>query len=136
MERRTYTVEEANRILPEVRELAARIVDLMALLPELQEQARTRDYQRRRPGAESQAPQREEDYKEAVSAARGAELELAKAVAELEAMGVELKDPSAGLLDFLSYREGELVELCWMLGEPEVAHWHRIGEGFRGRKPV
>ena len=47
-----------------------------------------------------------------------------------------LKHPVEGLVDFYSYRDGELVELCWKLGEDRVAHWHRIGEGFPGRKPL
>ena len=51
-------------------------------------------------------------------------------------MGVVLKHPIEGLVDFYSYRNGELVELCWKLGEDRVAHWHRIGEGFPGRKPL
>ena len=41
-----------------------------------------------------------------------------------------------GLLDFPSERDGEIVELCWLHGEPTVAHWHRIGEGFAGRRPL
>lgn len=135
MEQRTYTLEEANRVLPEVKGLAERIVEMVAALPELQEQARARDYERRREAA-SRSPKTEEEYKEAAGAVRGAELELARALAELESLGVRLKDPAVGLMDFLSYRDGELVELCWRLGEPQVGHWHRIGEGFPGRKPV
>ncbi|MGH7775890.1 MAG: DUF2203 domain-containing protein [Candidatus Dormibacterales bacterium] len=135
MEQRTYTLAEANRVLPEVKGLAERIVEMVAALPELQEQARARDYERRREAARG-SQTTEEEYQEAAGAVRGAELELARALAELESLGVRLKDPGAGLMDFLSYRDGELVELCWRLGEAEVGHWHRIGEGFPGRKPV
>ena len=51
-------------------------------------------------------------------------------------MGIQLKDMRLGLIDFLSYQAGELVELCWKLGEDRVAFWHRIGEGFAGRRPI
>ena len=61
---------------------------------------------------------------------------MVRAVGALEEMGVTLKDAQVGLVDFLSYREGELVELCWRLGEESVSHWHRIGEGYAGRKRV
>ena len=47
-----------------------------------------------------------------------------------------LKDPQMGLIDFPTLRDGELVELCWKLGEEKIGHWHRIGEGFAGRKPL
>jgi hypothetical protein len=77
-----------------------------------------------------------ERYEESATALRGAEEDLVAAVTALHEMGVELKDSRTGLVDFLSYRDGELVELCWQLGEDRVAHWHHIGEGFRGRKPV
>ena len=63
-----------------------------------------------------------------------AELELAEDALRLERLGVALKDAQTGLIDFYSYREGELVELCWKLGEERVEHWHRVGEGFSGRK--
>jgi len=57
-------------------------------------------------------------------------------LAELDAIGVSVKDLDSGLLDFPGLRDGEEVELCWRVGEPRVAHWHRIGEGFPGRKPI
>ena len=128
---RTYTVEEANRALPEVRPLVERIVDCFSLLPELQEAARVADYKTSRPNA---GPESEKEYERARRAMHDTELELAQNALGLEQIGVSLKDAQAGLIDFYSYREGELVELCWKLGEPSVAHWHRIGEGFAGRQ--
>jgi hypothetical protein len=65
-----------------------------------------------------------------------AEEQLHGALEALEALGVWVKDPARGLLDFPSEREGELVELCWLHGEARVAHWHRIGAGFAGRRPI
>jgi len=62
--------------------------------------------------------------------------ELAAAVAELDALGVVLKDPDAGLLDFPGMRNGEEVELCWHVGEDAVLHWHPLEAGYRGRKPI
>ncbi len=57
-------------------------------------------------------------------------------VAELEALGVVVKDLDTGLLDFPALRDGEEVELCWQLGERSVAHWHELGVGYAGRKPI
>jgi hypothetical protein len=62
--------------------------------------------------------------------------QAAECVRELEGLGVVVKDLDAGLLDFPALREGEEVELCWQVGEDAVSYWHRIGEGFRGRKPI
>ena len=57
-------------------------------------------------------------------------------VAELESLGVELKDPMSGLLDFRAQREGEEVYLCWRLGEDSVDYWHSLDSGFAGRRPM
>ena len=130
---RTYHVEEANRLLPQVRHLTGRVVEVSRQLPELQDQLRIAEYRMRRPGA---GDLERDAYRRAAALLRSAEEELVRAVGALEEMGVALKDAQIGLVDFLSYREGELVELCWRLGEESVSHWHRIGEGYAGRKPV
>jgi len=130
---RTYTVEEANRELPRVRRIVAQIADLSALRPDLEEQLRMAEYALRRPGANGEAKDREQQARDAV---RGAEEELLKAVLNLNSLGIQLKGPLEGLIDFPSYRDGELVELCWKLGEDRVEHWHRVGEGFAGRKKL
>jgi hypothetical protein len=62
--------------------------------------------------------------------------DVAECVRELDALGVVVKDLDSGLLDFPAVREGDEVELCWRVGEDEVAYWHSIGAGFAGRKPI
>src|SRR5436309_12090842 len=58
------------------------------------------------------------------------------ALAEIDATGVQVKDIEIGLLDFPCEVEGRTVLLCWKLGEKGIAHWHGTSEGFAGRKPV
>jgi hypothetical protein len=130
---RTYTVEEANRELPRVRTIVAQIAELSALRPELEEQLRMAQYSAKRVGAGSDDFDREQQARDAV---QGAEEELLKAVLGLNSMGIRLKGPLEGLIDFPSYRDGQLIELCWKLGEERVGHWHREGEGFAGRKKL
>jgi hypothetical protein len=57
-------------------------------------------------------------------------------VAEIDAIGVEVKDLDSGLLDFPCKLEDEVVLLCWRQGEARIAHWHTMEDGFRGRKPI
>jgi hypothetical protein len=130
---RTYRVEEANLALPEVRRLTARVVEVSGQLPELEDEVRIAEYRARRPGA---AAVDEERLGQASERLQAAENQLVGDVNSLERMDLQLKDARTGLVDFLSYRHGELIELCWKLGEDEVAHWHRIGEGYAGRKPL
>ncbi|MFY9648110.1 MAG: DUF2203 domain-containing protein [Terriglobales bacterium] len=58
------------------------------------------------------------------------------AIAEIDATGVQVKDLDIGLLDFPCKVEGEILLLCWKLGETAITHWHGTHEGFAGRKPI
>lgn len=62
--------------------------------------------------------------------------ELRAGAAELDALGIELKDPDTGLIDFRSLRDGHVVYLCWRLGEEGIAWWHELDAGFAGRQPL
>ena len=57
-------------------------------------------------------------------------------VAELNALGVEIKGLDVGLVDFPGEMEGRPVYLCWRYGEPSVSHWHELETGFSGRQPI
>ena len=64
-------------------------------------------------------------------------LRLLERSAELEALGVQLKDYALGLVDFPTLREGRVVLLCWRLGEgDELQWWHETDAGFAGRQPL
>jgi hypothetical protein len=64
--------------------------------------------------------------------------EIGLIVAELETAGVQVKDLDRGLVDFPARHPetGDLVLLCWHLGEERVGFWHGLDEGFAGRKPL
>jgi hypothetical protein len=57
-------------------------------------------------------------------------------VAEIDAIGVQVKDLETGLLDFPCQVNGEIVLLCWKLGEGRIDYWHSVEAGFRGRQPI
>ena len=57
-------------------------------------------------------------------------------VAEIHATGVQVKDLDIGLLDFPCVVDRATVLLCWKLGEKKITHWHSETEGFAGRKPI
>jgi len=61
---------------------------------------------------------------------------LRDAVSEIESNGCVVKDLEKGLVDFPSIVNDEQVFLCWKLGEPGIRFWHRMDEGFTGRKPL
>lgn len=76
-----------------------------------------------------------------VAARRRAEMDKAvqeakDTLAEIEEIGVQLKDLEQGLLDFPCVIDGKTVLLCWKLGEKEIGYWHSPDDGFAGRKPL
>jgi len=58
------------------------------------------------------------------------------AAQEIDAIGVQVKDLDTGLLDFPFQLGGEIVLLCWKLGEQDIGFWHSTDDGFRGRQPL
>jgi hypothetical protein len=59
-----------------------------------------------------------------------------ESIAEIDSIGVQVKDVDAGLLDFPCRLEDQVVLLCWRIGETTIDHWHTIEDGFKGRQPV
>jgi hypothetical protein len=57
-------------------------------------------------------------------------------LAEIDEIGVQVKDLAKGLLDFPCILDGQTVLLCWKLGEKEIGYWHTTEDGFAGRKPL
>ncbi len=57
-------------------------------------------------------------------------------LSEINAIGVQVKDLDIGLLDFPCMVDGEIVLLCWKMGEATISHWHGTEEGYAGRKPI
>jgi len=59
-----------------------------------------------------------------------------ESVAEIDAIGVQVKDLETGLLDFPFRLDDQVVLLCWRMGEPAIEHWHTADTGFKDRQPV
>src|SRR3954453_2530940 len=65
-----------------------------------------------------------------------ATLELQRAIAELQAADVVVRDVVRGLVDFPALRDGAEIYLCWLGAEPEIEPWHDLDAGFAGRRPL
>lgn len=125
MRPRYYTVEEANALLPTVRRLVGNMLTARQRIVEAQPEL---------------WPMLEKAVGNGGSQKAGAVLadfeKVQKAIKEIEALGIYLKDLNTGLIDFLAQREGRDVFLCWRYDEPAVAHWHDLEAGFTGRQPL
>lgn len=59
---------------------------------------------------------------------------LKESLSKIVQTGCLIKDLDVGLVDFPAILQGEEVLLCWKLGEERIEYWHRVHEGFAGRK--
>ena len=130
---RQFTVGEAAALLPRIRRLAERMVELRAKLRALQDESEAR---RRAAGSNGGGRLPAGSERQRVRDTTAAELR--KTLGAIEELGVLVKDVDVGLLDFPARHPvtGENVLLCWKVGEAEIGYWHGETEGFAGRKPL
>ncbi len=132
---RLWTASEANARLPGLVELLPRLKGWVVRLREVrgQEERLTAFW-----GPEVGAPDHSDHALKVRLDAEWANLtrRLEEAVAGLRSEGIELKDLDAGLVDFYAVERGELVFLCWRLGEARVEFYHPLDGGFRSRRPL
>jgi hypothetical protein len=129
---RTFTPEEANAALVELRPIVERMVqhrrNLIAA-QKLQAELVTRI-------AGNGGDMMPSDLREAAETIQGEASAIAQCTERINAAGAEIKSLEEGLLDFPAKRGDEDVLLCWKLGEDEIRYWHGVDEGFAGRKPL
>jgi hypothetical protein len=129
---RHFTPEEANAELEHVRPLVAQLVAIR------QEHAaaleRQEDLEQKIRGNGGGIPPAE--LAEATAEVDGIARRLARVVDEITSHGAQVKDVDTGLIDFPALHRGETVLLCWQLGEDDIAWWHRVDDGFAGRRPL
>ena len=122
-----FTVQEANALLPNVKVIVGRIQRAHRKLSTYRDEVKK---------ASDAAEQGGGGISAGVAYATVL-TELTSQLAELEALGVQLKDFERGLIDFPSMRDGRVVLLCWQLGEgDELEWWHDVDAGFAGRTPL
>jgi hypothetical protein len=133
MSERTFTLDEAQSLLPVLESLLRTAIGAKKLIEEVEAEQQALNHRiflnggthvdvvplAKRKAERNKAEQRAKD-----------------ALAEIDSIGVQVKDLNIGLLDFPCEVEGEIVLLCWKLGEKSITHWHGTHEGFAGRKPI
>jgi hypothetical protein len=133
MSDRTFTLDEAQMLLPVLESLLRTAIAAKKLIDEVEAEHQALVHRifvhggthvnvvpvARRKAERAKAEQRAKD-----------------ALAEIDSIGVQVKDLNIGLLDFPCEVEGQTILLCWKLGEESITHWHGTDEGFAGRKPV
>jgi hypothetical protein len=133
MSDRTFTLDEALSLLPVLESLLRTAIAGKKIMEDVEAEMQALNHRiflnggthvdvvaiARRKAERAKAEQRAKD-----------------ALAEIDSIGVQVKDLDIGLLDFPCLVEGRVVLLCWKMGEHTITHWHGTEEGFAGRKPI
>ena len=130
---KTFTLDEAHTLLPVLRSLLKRCMNGKTLIEQVDKELQDLGHRILLSGGllvdvESVARRRAQRDK--------AMQEIKDAMAEIDAIGVQVKDLDIGLLDFPCKVDDEIVLLCWRYGEEKIEFWHGMEEGFKGRKPI
>jgi hypothetical protein len=126
---RLFTVDEANGLLPKIRPLVDQVLENIRRLKNASEAVI------RKEGLDPETPNLMNRLRD--------DSEIAKLIGqvkgwvdEINSFGCICKGVEQGLIDFPCMLGAEVVFLCWQFGEASVNHWHRIEDGFAGRKPL
>ena len=55
---------------------------------------------------------------------------------QIHDMGIQVKDLTIGLIDFVALHDDREIYLCWKVGEDSIQFWHEIEAGFSGRQLI
>lgn len=55
---------------------------------------------------------------------------------QLQELGIEIKDLTTGLIDFVCLKDDREIYLCWKYNEASIQFWHEIEAGFQGRQKI
>ena len=122
MSEKHFTVDEANAALAELVPLLEALRDAQRAMAERQDDVLTSSTGNG--GGKAGA-----EFLEASQQA-------GRAMAGIDELGIIVRDPEAGLVDFPAERDGDEIFLCWRLGEDAVEWWHPVDTGFAGRQPL
>ncbi len=130
-----FTIEEADKRLPEIRRLVKRLLYLKKKILYLIDTKNIQDelIEITSDGAfqfylEEEIRVNKEFHK--------VHYKFYDTLGKLTSMGCLLKDLDGGLVDFYYRFEGRDILLCWKLGEEKISHWHEIYAGYEGRKKI
>ena len=133
MQRRLFTLDEANYLVPWLERTFQRLNESLARLEEAREKvAGMQRTQQRLNGTFQQ----HDEFNSLQSELDEIGKDLQGIVDTIAAEGIIVRDVSTGLVDFPHMREGREVYLCWIGGEESIGFWHETDRGFAHRQPL
>lgn len=130
-----FTLASANKSMPLVQAIVKDVVELHHDLMDRHSRLQEMRSRHRRSKSTAPAPYREEVEQIQLELARD-ESRLEGFIAELESLGIIVRDRSIGLVDFPARINSVDGTLSWKLGEPSITHWYGVGHLSDVRSPL
>jgi hypothetical protein len=130
---KTFTLDEAHNLLPVLSSLLKRSMDGKGVIEEVEKELQNLKHRIllsgglmvNVPAVARRLAERDKAFQN-----------IKDTLAEIDAIGVQVKDLDIGLLDFPCAVGDDIILLCWKYGEEKIEFWHGMEEGFQGRKPI
>lgn len=122
--RKHYTVQQARRLLPKIRQWFQQLERIRDRLRTLDRRLAKRIELGHDVGGSS--------VNELVRLFAQAQA----VVKEFTSRQIVVQDLERGLIDFPAILHGREVFLCWEKGEDDIAFWHDLDAGYAGREPL
>ncbi len=133
MQRRLFSLEEANQLVPWLERTFQGLAPFMQRLQGLRERLSTIQRERQRLNGTFD---RYNEYNNLQAEVDSISSEIQGRVDEIIAKGIIVRDIASGLVDFPHIRQGREVYLCWISGEESIGYWHETDRGFAHRQPL
>ncbi len=122
---RLFTLAEATRLLPRLREHLTAVQAAKAVLIRTKDEIKKASAQASYGGGSFAGPH----YIAALE-------QISEHLQAVQELGVHVKDLDMGLCDFPHLLDGRIVYLCWKLGEADIRWWHEVHSGYADRHPL
>jgi len=126
MQKKYFTLEEAQDLIPIVKPVLVRLVRLNSTLSLL----------------DTVEVELEDEYQDLVSNTRMSRrfhklsYDFYRLLEKILDMGIIVKDLNNGVIDFYSTYDGREILLCYEMNENEICYWHEMYDGYDDRKPI
>ncbi|MCE1246927.1 MAG: DUF2203 domain-containing protein [Firmicutes bacterium] len=117
-----FTLEEANSLLPEIREKLQEINDTKDNMVSVIQQVHLLRHKAFFNGTRKQILEKARELIRYQSEIEGMHMSLME-------KGLVVRDYEQGLVDFPTIIEGDLGYLSWLCSEDTIKHWHFTGDG-------
>lgn len=130
MDGKLFTLEEANALLPQIKD---ELADLQALVNQIE--LHYQEFQKiKSSNKHGQSVNGHDPLFEIETRIDFMRMEVELAIQNFGRKGVLLKTINPGLVDFPSDLKGRDILLCWREGEESITHYHGWHDGYMGRK--